>query len=128
MTLTRIFIALESDSNGLSEIETAFSAEIGNSNGFSAQTQVISEKKRSSPKLTRIFRPKSEIHTVFPAESRQLLYNFGTQIPSGGCFHFLSKNRPQKHQNRAILHTFQANGKGARAPPPPPSDYATESS
>ena len=32
-TLTRIFIVLESDSNGLSKIETDFSAEIGNSNG-----------------------------------------------------------------------------------------------
>ena len=35
-TLTRILIALKSDSNGLSKIETAFSAEIENSNGFSA--------------------------------------------------------------------------------------------
>ena len=36
----------------------------------------------------------------------------------GGYFQFLTKNRPQKHQKRAILHTSQANG-GARAPPPP---------
>ena len=68
--------------DGLSEIETDFSAEIGNSNGFSAQKQVVSQKN---------------------------------------SFHFWSKNRPQKHQKRAILHTFQANG-GARAPPP---GYAT---
>ena len=33
---------------------------------------------------------------------------------------FFTKNRPQKHQKRAILHTSQANG-GARAPPAPPS-------
>ena len=89
---------------------------------FSAQKQVISKKKkkkRSFPKLRRIFRPKSEIKTVFQAESRQLLHDFGTQIPLGGCFYFFSKNRPQKHQKRAILHTLQANG-GARAPLPPP--------
>ena len=36
----------------------------------------------------------------------------------GGYFQFFTKNRPQKHQKRAILHTSQANG-GARAPPPP---------
>ena len=35
----------------------------------------------------------------------------------GGYFQFFTKNRPQKHQKHAILHTSQANG-GARAPPP----------
>ena len=44
------------------EIESEFWAEIGNSNDFSAQNQVISEKKkkkkRSSPKLRVVFRPK----------------------------------------------------------------------
>ena len=43
------------------EIESEFSAEIGNSNDFSAQIQVISKKKkkkRSSPKLRVVFRPK----------------------------------------------------------------------
>ena len=39
----------------------------------------------------------------------------------GGYFQFFTKNRLQKHQKRAILHTSQANG-GARAPPP---GYAT---
>ena len=97
------------------EIETDFSAEIVNSNGFSAQKQVISKKMV----LRRIFRPKLEIHTILPADSRQRLHYFGTQIPSGGCcFQFFSKNRPQKHQKHAILHTLQANG-GARVPPPP---------
>ena len=38
------------------KIETVFSPEIGNSNGFSAQEQVISKKKKnSSPKLGRFF-------------------------------------------------------------------------
>ena len=46
------------------EIKSDFSAEIGNSNNFSAQNQVISKKtkkktkKRSSPKLREVFRPK----------------------------------------------------------------------
>ena len=40
------------------EIESDFSAEIGNSGDFSAQNQVISKKKRSSPKLREVLRPK----------------------------------------------------------------------
>ena len=44
------------------EIESEFWAEIGNSNDFFAQNQVISKKKkkkkRSSPKLRVVFRPK----------------------------------------------------------------------
>ena len=40
-----------------------------------------------------------------------------------GCFHFFSKNRPEKHQKRAILHTFQANGGSSSTPRPP--GYAT---
>ena len=43
------------------EIKSDFSAEIGNSDDFSAQNQVISKKKkkkRSSPKLREVFRPK----------------------------------------------------------------------
>ena len=103
------------------KIETAFSAKIGNSNVFSAQNQVVSKKKkRSSPKLRLIFRPKSEIHTLFQAASRHILHNFGTHFLMGGCFQFFSNNRPQKHLKRAILHTSQANGGGARAPSPHP--------
>ena len=47
--------------------------------------------------MRRISRPKSQIQTALPTESRQLLYNFGPKIPLGGYFHFLGKNRPQKH-------------------------------
>ena len=35
----------------------------------------------------------------------------------GGLFSIFHKNRPQKHQKRAILHTSQANE--------PPPGYAT---
>ena len=85
------------------EIETDFSAEIGNSNVFSARIQVVSKKKK-----------EKGLH-------RNWDWFFG-QIRKfkrlrGGCFQFFTKNRPQKHPKRAILHTSQANG-GARAPPP----------
>ena len=56
------------------KIESDFSAEIGNSNVFFAQIQVVSKKKkkkkRSSPKLRVIFRPKSEIQTFFSPKFR----------------------------------------------------------
>ena len=151
-TLTRIFIVLESESHDLSancdkifrkprkfknrwfpkkkvfiEIESDFSAKIGNSDVFSAQNKVVSTKKRSSSKLSLIFWPKSVIQTFFQAASRHILYNFSTQfsLGGGGCFQFLTKNRPQKHQKREILHTSQANGGAVAPPPPPPSGYAT---
>ena len=77
-TLTRIFIVLESESHDLSDfgrfilkIETEISAKLGNSNAFSAQKEVISKKKkRSLPKLRQIFRPKSEIQTLFQPKNR----------------------------------------------------------
>ena len=45
---------------------------IGNSGGFSGLKQVISKKKRkrSSPILRGIFRPKSEIQAVFATENK----------------------------------------------------------
>ena len=102
------------------EIGSDFSAKIGKSNNFSAQKQVVSKKKkkkRSTPKLSLIFRPKSEIQTLFHTESRHLHHNFGTQFPlGGGCFQFFTKNRPKKQQKRAILHTSQANGRGSSPP------------
>ena len=46
------------NSDVFTKIESDFSAEIGNSNVFFAQSQVVSKKKkkRSSPKLRLIFR------------------------------------------------------------------------
>ena len=144
-TLTRIFIVLESVSLGLSKNWDGISRKAWKfkrffrpkTSGLQKKTKKRSSpklrkifrpkseiqtffppKKRSSPKLRLIFRPKSEIQTLFHTESQHLLHNFGTQFPLGGCFQFFTKNRPQKHQKRAILHTSQANG-GARAPPPP---------
>ena len=50
--------------------ETDFSAKIRNSKLFSAQNQVVSKKKRSSPILRLIFWPKSGIQSFFPPKIR----------------------------------------------------------
>ena len=69
-TLTRIFIVLESVSHGLSEHSDEISRKARKFEGFSALNQVVSKKKRSSPKLRLIFRPKSEIQRFFPPKIR----------------------------------------------------------
>ena len=77
------------------EIETDFSAKIGNSNVFSGLITTCTSQLR---------------HPI----------SFG-----GGCFQFFTKNRPQKHQKRGILHTSQVNGEARAHPPPPPPGCAT---
>ena len=122
-TLTRIFIVLDGISRktrkfkrffspktgGLQKkvfikIETDFSAKIGNSNAFSGRVTTSTSQLR---------------HPIFF---------------EGGCFHFFTKNRPQKHPKLAILHTLLANAYFTgftcilyrpNTPPPPPG-YATE--
>ena len=96
-------------------MQRLFLAEIGSLSHFSGQKQVISKKK----KTLKVFAdfgcaPESKNSTILvqmTACPSQL------QLPNpfaeGGCFQFWSKNRPQKHQKRAILHTFQANGGGS---------------
>ena len=88
-TLTQIFIVLESKLHGLSEIEWDFSAKIGNSNAFSARKQVISKKKRSSPKLRRMFIGNSNgFQSRITATTSQLRHpNFF----GGDCLYFFSK-------------------------------------
>ena len=91
------------------EIETDFSAEIRNSKVFSAQNQVVSKKKHRN--LGRFF-GQIQIQTFEGG-----LFSYGG---GGGYFQFFTKNRPQKHQKRAILHTSQANGESSSPPRPPP--------
>ena len=102
------------------KIEREFLGKLGNSNVFSAQKQVVSKKKkkRSWPKLRLIFRPKSEIQTLFQAESRHVLYNFGTQFLWGGAVFNFSPEiglKSSKNVRFCILHKPM----GARAPPRP---------
>ena len=155
-TLTRIFIVLESESHGLFDfsrfilkIEMEISAQIGNSNAFSAQKLVISEKKkkevfteietdflvnnrkfkrffsltspqkkRSSSKLRRIFRPKSEIQTLFQAESRHLLLNFGTQFSLEGAVLIFSPKIGLKSTKNVLFCILYRpmGGRGSRPP------------
>ena len=103
------------------KIETDFSAEIGNSNVFFAQIQVVSKKKkkkkkRSSPKLRLIFRPKSEIQTFFSPKFRwspkkkkktKIETDFSAEIGNSNVFfaqiQVVSKKKKKKkkglHQN-----------------------------
>ena len=127
------------------EIETDFSAEIRNSKVFSAQKQVVSKKKLKKKKVfTEIetdfsaeirnskffFRPKTgglqkkrsslKLRLIFRLVLKIQTFEGGCfRTGGGGYFQFFTKNRPQKHQKRTILHTSQANG-GARASPRPP--------
>ena len=103
ISFTRFVRKLRENFSESSEIQTFFPPKIR-----------WSPKKRSSPKLGLIFRPNPEIQT----------FEGGLFSYWGGYFQFFTKNWPQKHQKRAILHTSQANG-GARAPPAPPPGYAT---
>ena len=77
------------------------------------------KKKRSSPKLSLIFWPKSEIQTFFHTESPHLLHNFGTQFPLGGAvFNFSPKIglKSNKNVQFCILHKPM----GGLEPPRPP--------
>ena len=96
------------------KLQSDFSAEIQNSNVFSAQNWVISKKKKKGLRQNsgRFF------FQFCKFKRTRGLFSYG-----GGYFPFSTENRPQKHKKHAILHTSQANG-GARAPPAPPG-YAT---
>ena len=72
-TLTRIFIVLESESQGLSGNWNGISQKARKFKRFFSQKQVISKKKRSAPKLRLIFRPKSEIQTFFLSKQKQVI-------------------------------------------------------
>ena len=69
-TLTGIFIDLESVSHGLSENSDENSRKARKFEGFFRPKSGGLQKKRSSPKLRLIFRPKSEIQRFFPPKIR----------------------------------------------------------
>ena len=69
-TLTRIFIDLESVSDGLSENWDEKSRKPRKFKGFFCPKLGDLQKKKSSPKLRVIFRPISEIQRFFPPKIR----------------------------------------------------------
>ena len=85
---------------------------------------ISKEKKRSSPKLRRIFQPKSKIQTVLQAEARQILHNFGSQIPLGELFLFLGQKSTSKALKTCDFAYFSGQW-GLEPPPPPPPPLAT---
>ena len=128
------------------KIQSDFSAEIQNSNVFSAQNHGISKKKkkRSSAKFRVIFRPKSKIQTFFPPKimgspkkkkkkglrqiSRRFFFqNFASSNVSGGAlfawggaiFNFSQKIGLKSTKNMRFCILNKPMG-GARAPPAPP--------
>ena len=99
------------------KIQSDFSAEIQNSNVFSAQNQVISKKKKKKKKK-KVF---AKIQGDFSSKISQVqTFQGGLFSHGGGYFQFFTENRPQKHKIHAILHTSQDNGGGLETPPPPP--------
>ena len=93
-----------------------FPAEIRNSKVFLAEIR-WSQKKRSSPTLSEL---RNQNTTLFWSKQRQVLHNFGSQIPLGGAvFHFWSKNRPQKHKKVLFCILFRPIGR-LELPPPSP--------
>ena len=132
MTLTRIFIVLESVSH----------EKLGNQTFFQPKNRWSPKKKKKkglyrnwdwffgpNRKFKRFFSPKTgglqkkfftKIETDFSAKignSNAFSYRITRSTSQlrhpislrGGCFQFFTKNRPQKHQKHAILHTSQAN-------------------
>ena len=100
------------------KIETKFLGKLGNSNVFSAQKQVVSKKKRSSPKLRLIFGPKLEIQTLFHTESSHLLLNFGTQFPLGGLFSIFHQKSASKAPKTCDVAYFTTQWGGSSPPAP----------
>ena len=100
------------------KIETKFLGKLGNSNVFSAQNQVVSKKKRSSPKLTLIFRPNSEIQTFEGG-----LFSYG-----GAIFNFSQKIglKSTKNVRFCILHKPMGGLEPPPAPPPPWLRYCVQ--
>ena len=120
---------------------------LGNSKFFSAQNQLVSKKKKSSPKLRLIFRPKSEIERFFPPKIRwspkkkkkktsspklRLIFRPNSEIQTfegglfsygGAIFNFSQKIGLKSIKNMPFCILHKPMG-GARAPPPPPG-YAT---
>ena len=117
-TLTRIFIDLESISDGLSEtwgemsrkFKAFFRPKLGD---------LKKKKKKKKKKRKKVF---TKIVAAISSNFAKSDVWGGLFSNGGGYFPFFTENRPQTHKKHAILHTSQANG-GARAPPAPPPPW-----
>ena len=88
------------------EIETDFLAEIGHSNVFSAQNQVVSKKKK-------VF---TEIETDFSEKKKKMETNFSAEIG----FRLVGGMHPEMETNfSAEIVSFRLVG-GMHPPHPPP--------
>ena len=90
---------------------------------FSPKPGDLQKKKVFTKNETSLNRPKSEIQTVFHANSQQLLHNFGTQIPLGGLFSFFQQKSASKAPKTCDFAYFTGHW-GGLVPPAPPG-YAT---
>ena len=109
------------------KIETDFSAEISNSDGFSAQKQVISKKKVFAEKkkvLRRIFRPKYQIQTIFPVLITATSSQLRLPNPFGGLFSFLDQKSASNALKTCDFAYFSGQW-GGSSPPAPTPGYAT---
>ena len=116
-TLTRIFIDLESVSDGLSEIWDEMSRKDRKFKGFfrpKLGDLQKKKKKRSSPKFRAIFSPNFASSNVWGG-----LFSYG----GGAIFHFSQKIglKSTKIMRFCILHKPM----GGLEPPRPPPGYAT---
>ena len=94
------------------KIQSDFSAEIQNSDVFSAQNQVIfkKKKKRSSPKFRAIFLPISHVQT----------FEGGLFSNGGGLFSISHRKSASKAQKTCDFAYFTSQWGGLEPPPPPP--------
>ena len=151
-TLTRIFIDLESVSDGLSETWGEMSRKARKFKAFFrpklGDLQKKKKKKRSSPKFRVIFRPKSEIQRFFLPKIRwspkkkkkkkrsspklRLLFRPTSQIQTfegglfsngGGLFSIFHIKSASKAQKACNFAHFTSQW-GSSSPPAPPG-YAT---
>ena len=132
------------------EIETDFSAKIGNSNAFSGQKQVISKKKKVFTEIETDFsakfgnlyafsaqkqviskkkRSSTKLSRIFRQKSeiqtlfrpsRHLLHNFGTQFLLGGAVFIFSPKIGLKSTKNVRFCVLYRKMEGGSSPPAPP--------
>ena len=123
------------------KIEPEFSAKIGNSNVFSAKKQVVSKKKRSSPKLSRqnrdskvfsaqkqvVSRKKKKFSPEFILKFKRFFrlnhdMYFTTSAPNflwGGLFSIFHQKSASKSPKTCDFAYFTSQWGGLQPPPPP---------